>query len=101
MDVVVILALIGILVFFIKRTFSGFIYSVGVIDILLRIIAFIKVQLLKGEILVFLNKYVPNSIPNMIDKYTDNTLTTILMWVYVAIMIIFEFYLIRILIKKK
>lgn len=87
--------------FFIKRTFSGFIYSVGVIDILLRIIAFIKVQLLKGEILVFLNKYVPNSIPNMIDKYTDNTLTTILMWVYVAIMIIFEFYLIRILIKKK
>lgn len=101
MDVVIIMALIGILVFFVKRTFNGFIYSVGVIDILLRIISFIKVQLLNGEILNFLNKYVPESIPNMIYKYTNNTLSTILMWVYVAIMIVFEFYLIKALIKKK
>lgn len=101
MEVVIMMAIIGAIVFFFKRTFSGFVYAVAMIDIFLRVLAFLKAQLLGGNILVFLNKWFPVSVPAMIDKYTDGTLYTILLWVYVGIMIVFLFYTVRIFIKKK
>lgn len=48
MEVVIIMAIIGAIVFCFKRTFSGFVYAVGMVDIFLRILAFLKVQLLGG-----------------------------------------------------
>lgn len=101
MEVVIMMAIIGAIVFFFKRTFSGFVYSVAMIDIFLRILAFLKAQLLNGNILIFLNKWFPVSVPAMIDKYTDGILYSILLWVYVGIMIVFLFYTVRIFIKKK
>lgn len=101
MEVVIIMAVIGAIVFFFKRTFSGFVYSVGMVDIFLRILAFLKSQLLGGEALAFVNKWFPASIPALIEKYTDGGLTTFLFWVYVIVMIIFEVYIIKGFIKKR
>ncbi len=101
MDVVIMMAIIGAIVFFFKRTFSGFVYSVAMVDIFLRVLAFIKAKLFAGNILVFLNKWFPVSVPAMIDKYTDGVLCEVLIWVYVGIMVVFLFYTLRIFINKK
>lgn len=101
MEVVIMMAIIGAIVFCFKRTFSGFVYAVGMVDIFLRILAFLKVQLLGSEALAFVNRWFPASIPAIIEKYTDGALTTVLFWVYVVIMIIFEVYIIKGFIKKR
>lgn len=101
MEVVIMMAIIGAIVFFFKRTFSGFVYAVAMIDIFLRLLAFIKAKLFAGDILVFLNKWFPISVPAMIDKYTDGALCEVLIWIYVGIMIVFLFYTVRIFLKKK
>lgn len=101
MEVVIVMAIIGAIVFFFKRTFSGFVYAVGMVDIFLRILTFLKAQLLGGEVLVFVNKWFPASVPAMIDKYADGALYTILFWIYIGIMIVFEFYTIRAFLGKK
>lgn len=101
MDVVIMMVIIGAIVFFFKRTFSGFVYSVAMVDIFLRVLAFLKAKLFAGNILVFLNKWFPVSVPVLIDKYTDGVLCEVLTWVYVGIMIVFLFYTVRIFIKKK
>ena len=90
MDVVIILLIIGIIVFFVKRTFSGFVYSIGMLDILLRIIAFLNSNLfnrLSGEVYSFFATYFPTSFPNMIYKYTNGSLAEVLIWIYVIIIL--------------
>lgn len=101
MEVVIMMAIIGAIVFFFKRTFSGFIYSVAVVDIFLRLLAYLKIHLFTGEVASFFIKYFPNNIPAIISKYTSSTLETVLIWIYVGIMIIFEFYVIRTFFRKK
>lgn len=101
MEVVIIMAIIGAIVFFFKRTFSGFVYAVAMVDIFLRVLAFIKAKLLVGNILSFINNCFPVSVPAMIDKYTDGALCEVLIWIYVGIMIVFLVYTIRIFLKKK
>ena len=101
MEVVIIMAISGAIVFFLKRTFSGFVYSVAMVDIFLRIMAYLKVHLFSGELARFFINYVPNSIPAIISKYTSSTLELVLMWVYVGIMIVFECYVIRTFFHKK
>lgn len=101
MDVVIVLLLIFVCVFCFKRTFSGFVYAVGATDILFRLLTFLRVNLFAGEISDFLGKYFPASIPALIDHYTDDILYTILIWFFVGVMIVFEFYTIRIFFKKR
>lgn len=101
MEVVIMMAIIGAIVFFLKRTFSGFVYSVAVVDIFLRIIDYLKVHLFTGEVAAFFARYFPASIPAIIGKYTSSTLETVLTWIYVGIMIVFEFYIIRTFFNKK
>lgn len=95
------MAIIGAIVFFFKRTFSGFVYAVAMVDIFLRLLAFIKVKLLSGSVVGFLNKWFPASMPAVIDKYTNGIVCEVLIWVYVGIMIVFLFYTIRTFINKK
>lgn len=100
MDLVILLVLLGLVIFFFKR-FSNVIYFVAITDILLRIISFAKVQLAKGDIYAFMDKYIPNNIPTILGHYSSGLLYTILLWIYVAVFIIFEFYIIRIFFKRK
>ena len=99
MDLVILVVLIGIVVFIFKK-FSSFIYFIAIVDILLRILTFIKNNTLP-EIKSFIAAYFPESIPNIIGKYARDDLYTILVWAYVIIMMIFLFYVTRTFIRKK
>lgn len=101
MDVVIVMAILGCIVFFFKKSFGGFVYAVGAADILFRLLDFLKVKLLSSEISAFISNYLPASIPSLINKYTDGGFNSFLIWVYVGIMVIFEFYIIRTFIKKR
>lgn len=100
MDLVILLVLIGLVIFFFKR-FSNVIYFIGIVDILLRIITFAKEQLATGDIYIFISKYIPANIPAILGNYSSGLLYTILLWLYVVTFIIFEFYLIRTFFRKK
>lgn len=101
MDVFIVLLIICVIVFCFKRTFSGFVYAVGATEILFRLLCFLRVRLFSKEISNFIGTYFPSSIPDVIDKYTDGLLYETLIWVFVGIIIIFEFYTIRIFLKKR
>lgn len=99
MDLVILLLLIGLVIFFFRR-FSSLIYLIGIVDIFLRLVTFIKVELTKGELYAIIDKYIPFNIPTLLGNYSDGLLYTILLWLYIAAMIIFEFYLIKGFFKK-
>jgi hypothetical protein len=100
MDLVILLVLIGLVVFFHKK-FSSVIYFIAIADILLRIITFIKDKITGGQIHDFINKYVPADIPTILSKYSTGLLHDILIWLYVVAFAIFEFYMIRQFFRKK
>lgn len=87
--------------FFFVRKINSLVYFIPIIDIGLRIINFLKLNINSIELTNFFNQYVPSSIPNVIDKYTSGFFNEFLMWVYVIIFIIFEIKLIGTFIKRK
>ena len=101
MDALVIIILIFLAIFFVKRTFSGAIYAFAIVDIFLRLMSFIKYNIGEKDISNIIDKYLPENIPAIMDKYTDGILFKILLWIYFVIMCIFLFYIIRTFIHKK
>lgn len=101
MDVIILIAVIVLFVFLFKRTFSSFVYAVAVTDIFFRIVTYLKDRLTNGSLWVFIDKYIPNNIPTVIEKYTNYEFSIVLIWAYVIIMIVFEFYAIRTFMHKK
>jgi len=100
MDLVILIVLIAIAIIFFKR-FSSFIYFLAITDIFLRIMTFINVELARLGIYLYLNKYIPASIPSIINSYSSGILNTVLMWLYVIAIIIFESYIIKTFFRKK
>lgn len=99
---IIIIGVILALVIVCFRKFSSFVYVVGIIDIMFRLIHFIANNMGVPEIKALVNRIgFPESIPGVISKYTDGVFTTVLIWVFVAIMIVFEFYVIRTFWRKK
>ena len=99
-DVIVVLALI-IVAFCWFRKFSKLVYAVAIIDIFLRLIHYISANIpIKG-----FNKWVsaifPNSIPGLLDNYMNGILLTVFIWIYVVLMVVFLFYIIRAFVKKR
>ena len=101
MDVIILIAVIVLFVFLFKRTFSSFVYAVAVTDIFFRIVTYLKIRLTNGSLLAFLDKYIPENIPAVIEKYTNYEFSIVLIWGYVILMIVFEFYAIRTFMKKR
>lgn len=99
-DVVVLVVLIVIVIMFFKR-FSSFVFFMAIVDILLRILTFIKNNISLLDVSALIGKYVPASIPAIIDKYCNGVINTILQWAFVVIMCIFLSYIIKIFIHKK
>ena len=99
-DLIIIIVLLLLVLFFFRK-FSSFVYSVAIIDIFLRILAFLKDNLSIPDIQLFISKYFPESIPGIINKYTNDILNTILIWCYVVIYIIFLYYLVVYFIHKR
>ena len=94
----VILIVAGICFF---RKFKSSIYFIASLDIFFRILTFLKVNLGVEEISAFISKYFPESIPGVINKYTNGIVADILMWIYVAMFTVFLFYTVKILWKKR
>ena len=101
MDVIILIAVIVLFVFLFKRTFSSFVYAVAVTDIFFRIVTYLKIRLTNGSLLAFLDRYIPENIPAVIEKYTNYEFSIVLIWGYVILMIVFEFYAIRTFMKKR
>ena len=100
MDLIIIVILMVLVLIFFRR-FSSFVYFIGILDILFRLITFIKIELTTGALFNFLNKYIPTSIPGVLGSYSAGLLYTILLWTYIIIMFIFEGYVIRTFFRRK
>ncbi|MBQ9181107.1 MAG: hypothetical protein IJ134_00475 [Bacilli bacterium] len=100
MDLLIIVIFILIIVCWFRK-FSSFIYALAIIDIFLRIISFVAHNIGVKEISSFLIKYVPKSIPSVIDAYSSGILNSILLWGFVICYGIFEFYIIKTFIHKR
>ncbi len=100
MDVVILVVLVGIVIFVFK-SFKGFVYFMALFDMLLRIIALIKVRIGIPELKSFFDAYFPSSILSIIDKYSIGIFNTVLVWLYIALFIVFEYYVIRAFFKMK
>lgn len=100
MDAVIIILILLIVLLYYRR-FGKFVYAFAIIDILLRILTFIKNNIEASSFKTFISKYIPASYPSLINKYTDGTVSDILIWFYVIMFIIFEFYIIKAFIKNK
>lgn len=100
MDLFVFVVLLCITIFIFRR-FKAVIYCIAIIDIMLRILTFIKLNIEIPEVFIFLNKHIPTSVLGIIGHYTTGTIFTILSWTYVACFVLFEYFIIRTFIKNK
>lgn len=99
-DLIILIVLLIIIVMFFQR-FDSFVLFMGILEIFLRILAFIKNNIGLKDISQVIGKYLPESVFGIIDKYTNGIVQTILNWIFVGIMAIFLFYVTKIFIKKK
>lgn len=97
--VVLILLIVGIIMY--TRNFSSFVFITAIIDILLRILFFIRTHVGLPDFNNFISRYFPESMFALFDKYTKGDINIILKWIFVIIMIFFLYYIVRIWLKKK
>ncbi len=100
MDLIVFLAILGLVIFFFKRFFNV-INAIAIIDIFLRIVAFLNLEFLTGEIHKWIEINIPENIPAILSNYSSGLFYTILLYLYVLSFIIFEFYIIKTFFKRK
>ena len=94
----IILIILLVFIFIYGKHFQTYIFGIAMVDILFRCLTFLKNNL---PISKYIKDYVPEDIPSIIYKYTDDTISILLMWTYVIIMIIFLYFVIKIFIKRK
>ena len=99
-DLVVLVVLILVVIMYFRR-FSSFVYFIGIVDIFLRILTFIKNNIGFPDLSAVIDNYIPESILAIVSNYTDGILYTIIAWAYIVIMAIFLFYNTKFFIKKK
>lgn len=100
LDLVVLVVLIVFVIIYSKR-FQTYIFGFGMIDILFRILNIINGFIPIKEVRSFINTYIPDSVSAVINKYTKGVFNTVLIWIYVVIMAIFLFYVVKIFVKRK
>ena len=94
--VIFIILLIAALLF---KKFSNVIIAFGLIDVFLRIMDYIGKNTI-AEINNVINKIFPHSIPAIIDSLSTGILESILMWGYVFLMILFVYYVFKMLVHR-
>lgn len=100
MQLIILLILLAIVIMIFRR-FDSFVFAMAIIDIFLRIVAFIQTQVPDPEIASILERYFPDSVPAIVGIYASGIVFTIFMWIYVALYIAFEYYIIRSFIKRR
>ena len=101
-DLLVFLILMILVIMFFRR-FSSFVFFVAIVDITLRIFAFIKNNIGLKDVSQVIGKYLPENVFAIINKYTSNLplINHILCWCFVGLMTIFLIYITKIFLKKK
>ena len=95
-DLVVIVVIL-LLVIFVFRKFSSFVYAMAIIDIFLRIMAFLRDHVPLKE----LGNIFPSDVPAILGKYTEGIIFDILLWAYVFIYTCFLVYITNYFIHKR
>ncbi len=98
MDIVIIFIILLIVALVFKKASNVFIFF-GLIDIFLRILDYIGKNTV-SEVNNFINKIFPDSIPSIISRYSEGVLESILMWGYILLMILFVYYVFRMLLHR-
>ena len=76
-DLIVLIILMVLVIVFYKR-FTSFVFFMAIVDILLRILTFIRDNIGLKDVSDLIGKYVPGSIFNIIDKYTKGSINILL-----------------------
>lgn len=101
MDIVVIIFILGMIAILIFKKPIYVIYYIAMVDILFRVLAFLAANLPIKVTYSFINKYFPISLNSMISIYSSGIFTTVLNWLLIIVYVIFEYYLIKMFLKKK
>lgn len=101
MDIVLIIIVLGAVLVMIFKKFSSFVYYIAMVDIFLRILAFISANLPLAFLSNFLNTYFPKSISNIIEIYSSGIFEVVLMWLLLIVYCIFDCYIFKAFLKKK
>ena len=101
-DLIILIILLIVVIMFFKR-FSSFVFFMAIVDIFLRILAFIKHNIGLKDVASVIGKYLPESMIDIIEKYTGSIplLCIILKWCFVGLMAIFLGYIVKIFLHKK
>ena len=94
---VIVLAIILVIAGITFKKYYHFAFTVGAIDITLRILCFLKLKVPLKE----LGNIFPESIPDIFAKYTNDIVLDLLLWVYVFIYTCFLVYITSYFIHKK
>ena len=97
MDIIIILVALIVIALIFKRV-DNTIIAFGLIDIFLRIIDFFSRNI--GAFNKIIGKYVPSSIEAIIRAHTSGSLEIIFVWLYVVLMMLFWFYVLKMLIHR-
>ena len=99
MDLVVIVILVVIVVAVFKD-WRLIIYSLGTLEVFFRLIHHIGDKLNLISINPFVDKYIPDSLYNVLAKYTDGIIYDILSWCLIIVFIMFLVYLVKYIIRR-
>lgn len=100
MDLIILILFIC-LILYLFRSFDAFVYFIALVDIALRILTFIRMNVVLGEVNTWIKTYIPSSIKAIIDTYSTGVFNDVLSWGLVICFIIFEYHTIRIFLKKR
>ena len=98
MDIIIVLVLLIIIALVFKIIYNTII-AFGLIDVFLRIVYFIGNNTTQG-IREFTRKYFPASIEAILRGHSTGALETILVWIYVILMAMFWYFVLRMLIRR-
>ena len=99
-DAIIVIALI-IVSFCWFRRISKTVYAVAIIDIFLRLLNYISANIGIKGFHKWVNSVFPNSLPDLLDNYMSGIVLTIFEWIYVGLMVLFLFYIVRAFLRKK
>ena len=96
---VLVIAIILVIIFF--KRFDSVVLFLGGMHILLEVLWFIRSNIIIKGLEDVIDQFLPSSMFGLIDRYTKGIPNTILKWVFVVILCIFLFYVIKVFVKKK
>ena len=96
--VVLIIVIIGLVKY---KHFSSYVCLFCFTDISFRVLTYINKNVYLNGVHEFIETYIPESIYHVIVKYTSDIIETLLVWGYVLVFVVFLYYTLQILLKKR